>query len=163
MRMLVQRVTRARVVIGDRVAGEIGHGLLVLVGLAHGDDEALARRALEKLVGLRLMADDEGNINRSLAETGGGLLLVSQFTLHADVRKGRRPSFTGAMAPGEARALYGRVVAIARELHRDGPVESGEFGAMMQVELVNDGPVTVMLDTVELGWHNAAQKLAEGA
>lgn len=149
MRLVLQRVSSASVRIGGEVAGAIGPGLLALVGLREGDDEAIARKALDKAIGLRVFPDDGGNMNRSLDDIGGGLLLVSQFTLYADIRKGRRPSFTDAMHPSRAEPLYERVVAMARDMHR-GPVETGRFGAMMEVSLVNDGPVTITLDTESL-------------
>jgi D-tyrosyl-tRNA(Tyr) deacylase len=146
MRVVLQRVSRAEVRVGGRVTGAIAAGYVVLVGFAPTDaDETLAWMA-EKIVGLRLFADDEGKMNRSLAEVGGGLLVVSQFTLYGDARKGRRPSFTDAAPPDVAVPLYERFVALLRERAGGLPVATGEFGAMMEVELVNDGPVTLQLE-----------------
>ena len=144
MRVLLQRVSRAEVRVGDRVTGRIGLGYLLLVGLTGTDDEETLRWMAEKVAGLRLFADDEGKMNLSLDDVGGAVLVVSQFTLYGDARKGRRPSFVDAARPEVAIPLYERFVALLR----DGglPVETGEFGAMMDVELVNDGPVTLWLE-----------------
>jgi D-tyrosyl-tRNA(Tyr) deacylase len=141
MLALVQRVARARVEIAGRVAGEIGHGLLVFVCAEPADDEALADKLVAKLLKLRVFADDAGKMNRSVVDVQGGLLVVSQFTLAADVSGGNRPSFTGAAPPGQGQRLYERVLATARAQHA--VVGAGEFGADMQVHLVNDGPVTI--------------------
>lgn len=138
---LVQRVAQARVVVGERIVGEIGRGLLVLVCAEPGDDEALADRLAAKLLKLRIFGDAAGKMNLSLADVKGGLLVVSQFTLAADVSGGNRPSFTGAAPPALGRRIYERVVATARALHAT--VDCGEFGAEMQLHLVNDGPVTI--------------------
>ncbi|OZB72816.1 MAG: D-tyrosyl-tRNA(Tyr) deacylase [Lysobacterales bacterium 13-68-4] len=124
----------------------MGPGLLALVAVQPHDGEPQARRMLERLLGYRVFADDAGRMNRSLADTGGGLLLVSQFTLAADTRSGMRPGFSTAAAPAEAERLFNRLVAICREKHAGG-VETGRFGAHMQVHLVNDGPVTFRLET----------------
>jgi D-tyrosyl-tRNA(Tyr) deacylase len=145
MRVVLQRVTRARVLIGGRTVGEIGQGFALLVGFRDGDDEATLAWMADKVVGLRLFGDAEGKMNLGLEEVGGGLLVVSQFTLYGDVRKGRRPSFIEAAQPSVAIPLYERFVAMLRE-RAPGPVETGEFGAMMEVELVNDGPVTLILE-----------------
>lgn len=145
MRAVVQRVSRAAVRVDEQTVGEIGLGLCVLVGAATDDDESDARALVDKIVGLRIFPDEAGNMNRAVADVGGGLLLISQFTLLGDARKGRRPSFIAAMAPGPAEALYERVVALARESGL--PVETGRFRADMKVELVNDGPVTILVDT----------------
>ncbi|WP_313256480.1 D-aminoacyl-tRNA deacylase [Stenotrophomonas acidaminiphila] len=144
MLSLLQRVTQASVSVGDQVVGQIGPGLLVLVGVEPGDDEAALARMAERLLGYRVFADDAGRMNRSLRDTGGGLLLVSQFTLAADTRSGMRPGFSAAAAPAEAERLFNRLVAICREKHAGG-VETGCFGAHMVVSLVNDGPVTFLL------------------
>jgi len=144
VRIVLQRVSRARVLVGDRVAGEVEHGLLLLVGFRDGDDAETLRWMAEKVLTLRIFPDDEGKMNRSLEEVGGGLLVVSQFTLYGDGRKGRRPSFGEAARPEVAIPLYDRFVEILRATGR--PVGTGEFGATMQVELVNDGPVTLILD-----------------
>jgi D-tyrosyl-tRNA(Tyr) deacylase len=146
MRAVVQRVARATVKVDGRIAGEIGAGFLALVAAGQGDGEAAASALAEKLVHLRVFEDDGGKMNRSLLEVGGELLVVSQFTLFGDCRKGRRPSFVQALEPGLAATLVGRVVACARALGVR-RVETGIFGASMQVELVNDGPVTLLLDT----------------
>jgi D-aminoacyl-tRNA deacylase len=138
---LVQRVARARVDVAGREIGAIGRGLLVLVCAEPCDDEAVADRLVAKLLKLRIFGDDAGKMNRSVVDVAGGLLIVSQFTLAADVSGGNRPSFTGAAAPELGRRLYERVLATARASHPE--VASGEFGADMQVELVNDGPVTI--------------------
>jgi D-tyrosyl-tRNA(Tyr) deacylase len=151
LRLLLQRVTRARVVVDDRVTGDIGKGLLVLVGLGQGDTEALFAPALEKIVNLRIFNDDEGKMNRSLVDVAGGLLIVSQFTLYADARKGRRPSYTAAMPPAEAAVSFEKFFAFARDNFQGG-VAGGEFGAHMAVELINDGPVTIWLDSAEMNW-----------
>jgi D-tyrosyl-tRNA(Tyr) deacylase len=141
---LLQRVTRAEVRIADRIAGRIGPGFLVLVGFTHGDaDEQVAWMA-DKIAGLRVFADGEGKMNRALADVGGSVLVVSQFTLYGDAVKGRRPSFIDAARPETAIPLYGRFVSALRQ--HSLPVETGEFGADMQVELVNDGPVTLWLE-----------------
>ena len=144
MRIVAQRVTRARVTVGGRTTGEIGSGLLLLVGFtgADGDDE-LGWMA-DKVVGLRIFADAEGKMNLGVTDVGGALLVVSQFTLYGDARKGKRPSFVDAARPEVAIPLYERFLAILRA--RGVRVETGEFGAMMQVELVNDGPVTLWLE-----------------
>lgn len=140
---LMQRVTQAHVEIeGQRVA-EVGQGLLVLVGVERGDGEAQADRLLERLLGYRVFADDEGKMNLSLKDVKGGLLLVPQFTLAADTRKGTRPGFSAAATPDEGRRLFEYIVARARALYPQ--VETGRFGADMQVGLVNDGPVTFQL------------------
>lgn len=144
MRVVLQRVSRARVTVTDRVTGEIGRGLLLLVGLTEADTEEALRWMADKVVGLRIFPDEEGKMNRSLEEAEGALLVVSQFTLYGDARKGRRPSFVEAARPEIAIPLYERFLALLRETGR--PVASGEFGAMMQVELVNDGPVTLILE-----------------
>ncbi len=141
---LLQRVTEAAVAVSGRRIAAIGPGLLVLVGVQQGDDERRAERMAERVLGYRVFPDDEDRMNRSLADTGGGLLLVPQFTLAANTRKGTRASFTGAAPPEEGRRLFEAMVAAARLRHA--PVETGEFGADMQVSLVNDGPVTFWLE-----------------
>jgi D-tyrosyl-tRNA(Tyr) deacylase len=140
---LLQRVLEASVCVDEDCVGAIGPGLLVLVGVEKGDAEAQAERLLDRLLGYRVFADDAGRMNRSLAEVGGGLLLVSQFTLAADTQKGARPSFSSAAAPEEGRRLFDHLVTRARALHA--PVATGEYGAHMRVALVNDGPVTFSL------------------
>ncbi len=144
MRAVVQRVSRAAVRVEGEEVGAIGGGLLVLVAFGPEDGAEEIEWMAEKLWGLRVFPDAEGRMNVGLEEAGGGLLVVSQFTLYGDVSRGRRPSFVGAAAPDVAGALYERFVAACRA--RGGPVESGEFGAMMEVELVNDGPVTLIVD-----------------
>jgi len=145
VRVVVQRVSRAEVRVGEEVTGRIGVGLLALVGAGDDDTDEDVAYLVDKLVGLRIFADDAGNMNRSLVDVGGALLVVSQFTLYGDARKGRRPSFVKAMAPGPAEQLYDKFVAGARATGV--PVQTGRFRAMMQVELVNDGPVTLLLDS----------------
>lgn len=143
MRAVVQRVSRAAVRVEGNVAGEIGAGLLVLLGVAAGDVDDDADRLAEKTARLRIFANDDGRLDRSVRDTGGGVLVVSQFTLVADTAKGNRPSFTDAAQPDEAKRLYERFCATLRHL---GPVvEQGVFGARMEVESVNDGPVTIVL------------------
>ncbi|HET9003568.1 MAG TPA: D-aminoacyl-tRNA deacylase [Gemmatimonadaceae bacterium] len=148
MRVLLQRVGRAEVRIRDseppRVAGKIGRGYLLLVGITHDDTGEKAAWMAEKVAGLRLFADSEDKMNLALADVGGEVLAVSQFTLYGDAAKGRRPSFIDAARPEVAQPLYERFVAMLRE--RGLTVETGEFGAMMDVELVNDGPVTLWLE-----------------
>jgi len=144
MLSLIQRVTQASVTVEGEVVGRIGPGLLALVGVEPGDDEAMLARMAERLLGYRVFADDAGKMNRSLRDTGGGLLLVSQFTLAADTRSGMRPSFGTAALPAEAERIFNRLVAICREMHAAG-VETGRFGTHMVVSLVNDGPVTFLL------------------
>jgi D-tyrosyl-tRNA(Tyr) deacylase len=145
MRAVIQRVSRAAVRVDGAVVGEIGAGLLVLLGVADGDGEAEAERLAAKVARLRIFADDLGRFDRSVLDVGGGVLVVSQFTLLADTAKGNRPSFTAAAQPAEAERLYELFSAALRELGLT--VEQGVFGAMMDVELVNDGPVTIVLDT----------------
>lgn len=142
---LIQRVTEARVRVGGDVVGEIGRGLLALVGVAKGDTEASADRLLERLLGYRVFPDADGRMNLSLRDVGGGLLLVSQFTLVADTRKGMRPSFSSGAPPDEGRRLFDHLVGRARELHPR--VATGLYAADMQVALVNDGPVTFWLES----------------
>jgi D-tyrosyl-tRNA(Tyr) deacylase len=137
---LLQRVDAASVEVGGREIARIGRGLLVLVGVERGDDEATADRLLERLVAYRVFADDAGRMNLSLADTGGGLLLVPQFTLAADTSKGLRPGFGRAAEPGQAERLFGYMAKRAEKRHSG--VQSGRFGAHMRVSLVNDGPVT---------------------
>lgn len=138
---LLQRVSMARVEVGGRITGEIGRGLLMLVCAEPADTEAVADKLVAKVLKLRIFADEAGKMNRSVVDAGGGLLVVSQFTLAADTSGGNRPSFTGAAAPELGRRLYERVLAAARAAHPQ--VACGEFGADMQVHLVNDGPVTI--------------------
>jgi D-aminoacyl-tRNA deacylase len=148
MKALVQRVSEASVTVGDRVVGAIGHGLLVLLGVEHGDGAREAALLARKVASLRIFEDDAGKMNRSVLEVGGGVLVVSQFTLCADVRKGNRPSFIGAAPPELANPLYAR---FCDEVAAQGaPVARGEFAAHMAVRLVNDGPVTIWLDTALL-------------
>ncbi len=144
MKVVLQRVSRASVRVGRRVVAAIDHGFLVLVGYASEDTELQLQWMADKIVGLRLFADDEGKMNRDIREVGGAILVVSQFTLYADARKGRRPSFIGAALPEQAMVKYQQFVQelVARGVH----VATGEFGAMMDVELVNDGPVTLILE-----------------
>ena len=143
MRAVVQRVTSARVRVGDRITGEIGPGLL---GIARDDGPAAVHYVVRKIVEMRVFEGEAGKpMDRSVADVGGGILVVSQFTLYGDMRKGRRPSFDDAAPPDEARACYADFVRELRAAHT--PVATGEFQAMMQVELVNDGPVTLLLDS----------------
>ena len=145
MRLVVQRVTRASVRVGDEVIGSIGAGSLVLVGVGVGDDWGVVDRMADKLVGLRYFEDADGRTNRSIADAGGSLLVVSQFTLQADLRRGRRPGFTGAALPEQAMPLIDRFVD--RLATAEIPVATGRFGADMAVELVNDGPFTLVIDS----------------
>ncbi len=145
MRAVVQRVSRAEVRVGGETVGSVGRGLLVLVGVEAGDGEADAAYVAEKTAGLRVFEDAGGKMNLSVREVGGGVLVVSQFTLLGDCRKGRRPSFTTSAEPAAAEALYGSVVRRLADLGL--PVATGRFRAEMAVELVNDGPVTLLLDS----------------
>ncbi|MSP61972.1 MAG: D-tyrosyl-tRNA(Tyr) deacylase [Myxococcales bacterium] len=148
MRAVVQRVTRGEVRVGGEVVGRIGRGLVVLVAAGQGDSDVDAAWLASKITSLRIFSDDAGQMNRALADVGGAILAVSQFTLYGDCRKGRRPSFVDALAPGPAEALYDAFVA---RLRASGlPVETGRFRAMMEVELTNDGPVTLLLDSKRL-------------
>lgn len=145
MRAVVQRVRHARVVVDDRVTGAIDHGLLVFIGVAHEDGPLDVQYIADKVRELRVFSDEAGRMNRSVVEIGGAVLAVSQFTLHADCRKGRRPSFDGAAAPALAQALYDDVVRVLRDTGV--AVATGVFRAHMDVELLNDGPVTLLLDS----------------
>lgn len=148
MRIVIQRVSRASVSVGDETVGQIGRGALILAGVAEGDDESRADALAAKAAGLRIFAGADGKPDLGLAEIGGAALVVSQFTLQADVRKGRRPSFTGAAAPEIAEPLVER---FASGLEAAGiAVERGRFGAYMEVELVNDGPFTIVIDSADL-------------
>ena len=144
MRVLLQRVTRAEVRVEDRIVGRIERGFLLLVGITHDDDEARLVWMADKIVGLRLFQDADDKMNLALADVGGAVLVVSQFTLYGDASKGRRPSFIDAARPEVAIPLYERFIALLRA--RGLRVETGEFGAMMQVDLINDGPVTLWLE-----------------
>ncbi|MFT4198527.1 MAG: D-aminoacyl-tRNA deacylase [Pseudoxanthomonas sp.] len=144
MLALIQRVTQARVSVAGETVGAIGPGLLALVGVEPGDAEAQVQRMAERLLGYRVFADDAGRMNRSLLDFGGGLLLVSQFTLAADTSSGMRPGFSTAERPELAEPLFNRLVTVCRQRHPAG-VETGRFGANMEVSLVNDGPVTFLL------------------
>jgi D-tyrosyl-tRNA(Tyr) deacylase len=148
MRALIQRVSRASVTVDERVVGQIGQGLLVLLGVGKDDSEVQVKTLADKIVYLRIFGDDEGKMNRSLLDTGGEVLVVSQFTLYADMRRGRRPSFTNAAPPSLAEPLVERFKAAISAYGLT--VADGVFGAMMQVELCNDGPVTIWLDSEEL-------------
>lgn len=145
MRAVIQRVGGASVTVDGREVGRIGPGLLVLAGFAPGDDAAAVRWMCEKIARLRIFEDEAGKMNRSVADIGGGILLVPQFTLYGDASKGNRPSFTDAAPPDRAEALYEETIRTLREISGV-PVESGIFGAAMQVALVNDGPVTILLE-----------------
>lgn len=149
MRAVVQRVSRASVTVGGRVTGQIDRGLLVLLGAGGGDGAEDLRYVVDKVVNLRIFPDDAGKMNRSVLEVGGGVLVVSQFTLYGDVRQGRRPAFIGALEPVAARQLYEQAL-VALRAAGVARVEAGEFGADMAVELVNDGPVTILLDSRKL-------------
>jgi D-tyrosyl-tRNA(Tyr) deacylase len=144
MKVVLQRVSRASVSVQGETVGAIGVGFLVLVGFTAGDGAPQIEWMADKIVGLRVFPDAEGKMNRDLAQTGGSILVVSQFTLYGDARKGRRPSFVDAAPPDEATALYEQFVSELGE--RKIPVETGSFGALMDVELVNDGPVTLILE-----------------
>lgn len=144
MRALVQRVSRASVSVDGAIVGRIERGLLILLGVRDGDTEAEALWLADKVVGLRVFPDQQGRFDRSVQEIGGGVLVVSQFTLYGDTRKGRRPNFGAAAPPDVAEALYERFCQACADLGV--PVERGVFGAMMEVELVNDGPVTLMVE-----------------
>ncbi len=148
MRVVVQRVSRAAVRISDRPVGSIGNGLLVLLGIAEDDTEETMKKVVKKMIDLRIFQDENDKTNLSLEDVGGELLVVSQFTLLADCKKGRRPSFIKAGSPGKAKKLY---EAFLRECKTRIPVvEHGEFGAKMQVDLVNEGPFTIVLDSEDL-------------
>jgi D-tyrosyl-tRNA(Tyr) deacylase len=148
MRAVVQRVSRAKVTVAGEITGHIGQGLLVLLGIGQEDTEAGADYLADKIIGLRIFEDDVGKMNRSVAEVGGAVLAVSQFTLYGDVRKGKRPSFDDAARPEMARTLYERFVGRVRASGLR--CETGRFQEMMEVELVNDGPVTILLDSEKL-------------
>jgi len=145
VRVVLQRVSRAEVRVEGRITGRIERGFALLVGLAREDDETQLTWMADKILSLRLFPDNEGRMNLGLEEVQGGLLVISQFTLYGDARKGRRPSFIDAAPPEQAGPLYERFVQLLRA-RAPGPVETGEFGAMMDVELVNDGPVTLILE-----------------
>lgn len=145
MRFLIQRVTEATVAIEGETVGQIGKGFLVLIGVCETDDDATADKLVKKMLQLRIFEDEAGKTNRSLTDVGGSLLLVSQFTLYANCKKGNRPSFLGAGDPQKAKALYEYIVNSCKS--QGFPVETGRFGAEMQVRLCNDGPFTILLDS----------------
>ncbi|MFM8323101.1 MAG: D-aminoacyl-tRNA deacylase [Chloroflexota bacterium] len=144
MRVVLQRVTQGSVTVDGRRVAQIGAGVMILLGIGPQDGEEQARYLVEKIANLRIFEDEAGKLNRSLLDMGGAAIVVSQFTLYADTRKGRRPSFTDAALPDLARPLVGRFAALLGELGV--PVQTGEFGAHMQVEIVNDGPVTIWIE-----------------
>ena len=148
MRFVIQRVTDLSVVIDGETVGKIGKGYLVLIGVSDTDTEAVADKMVKKMIGLRIFEDENGKTNLSLADVGGSLLLVSQFTLYANCRKGNRPSFIEAGSPDRAEALYEYIIAECRKSVPD--VQTGRFGAEMKVSLVNDGPFTILLDSETL-------------
>ena len=148
MRAVIQRVSKASVTVEDKIVGHIGQGFLILLGIAQSDSEAEAAFLARKIAGLRVFEDGDGKMNLSLSEIGGAVLAVSQFTLYADTRKGRRPSFVDAARPEQAEPLYRRFCELL--LAEGVPVEKGIFQATMQVALVNDGPVTILMDTSEM-------------
>jgi D-aminoacyl-tRNA deacylase len=148
MRSVVQRVKRASVTVNDRIVGQIEAGLLVLLGVSRSDNPSTADYIVEKLLGLRIFEDTDGKMNLSLRETGGAVLLVSQFTLYGDVRRGKRPSFDEAARPEQAKSMYEYLVTKIREQGIE--CATGEFQAMMQVSLVNDGPVTILIDSEKI-------------
>ncbi len=148
MRACIQRVSRAKVTVDRQVCGRIERGLLVLLGVGHGDTDKEALKLAEKIVGMRIFEDDQDKMNLSVADVGGGVLVVSQFTLMADCRKGRRPSFVGAAPPDEADRLYR--VFVEKVTGMGVEVATGRFQEHMEVELVNDGPVTILLDSDDL-------------
>lgn len=147
MKLVVQRVKEAKVTVDNEFVGQIDHGLLVFVGVSEADTKVDATVLLNKLINLRIFEDDSGKMNLSLKDINGAILSVSQFTLYADVRKGRRPNFTKAARPQEAESLYNyfNEQIVAEQLH----LETGRFGAMMDVQLINDGPVTIIMETIE--------------
>jgi D-aminoacyl-tRNA deacylase len=147
MRAVLQRVSHGRVSVAGRVVAEIGPGLVILLGIGHGDEEKQAQALVEKIAHLRIFEDEQGKMNLSVLDTAGQAIVVSQFTLYADTRRGRRPSFTGAALPETARPLVERFAELLRE--RGIATQTGEFGADMQVEIFNDGPVTIWLDSGE--------------
>jgi len=148
MRFVIQRVTESSVTVDEKVIGKIGKGFMVLIGIADGDTREMADKLVSKMVKLRIFDDADGKTNLSLADVGGSLLLISQFTLYADCRKGNRPGFTNAGAPDFANEMYEYIIEKAKESVP--VVEKGEFGALMYVSLVNDGPFTVILDSDEI-------------
>ncbi|MCI9419330.1 MAG: D-tyrosyl-tRNA(Tyr) deacylase [Eubacterium sp.] len=148
MRFVIQRVQHASVTIDGEVRGKIGKGFLVLIGIGRDDDETVADKLVQKLVQMRIFEDENGKTNLALKDVGGEILLVSQFTLYADCKKGNRPSFTRAGKPDQAQKLYEYIIQKCREVIS--VVEQGEFGADMKVELLNDGPFTILLDSVEV-------------
>lgn len=145
MRLLIQRVSKASVVVDEQVIGKIDRGVLLLVGFQPEDETIDLRRPLEKVLDLRIFEDEDGKMNRSLRDVDGELLVVSQFTLYGNCTKGTRPSFTGAAPGPQAKSLYKKFIALAEEVYQD-RIQQGQFGAHMHVELVNDGPVTLSLD-----------------
>lgn len=150
MRFVIQRVSHAQVTIDGQVCGSIQKGYMVLIGIGQEDTEALADRMIAKMLDLRIFEDADGKSNLSLRDVDGALLLISQFTLYADCKKGKRPSFFKAGEPHMANDLYEYIIRKCKEEVRD--VERGEFGAMMHVELLNEGPFTIILDSAEMGW-----------
>lgn len=150
MRFVIQRVSHAQVTIDGQVRGSIQKGYMVLIGIGQEDTEALADRMIAKMLDLRIFKDADGKSNLSLRDVDGALLLISQFTLYADCKKGKRPSFFKAGEPHMANDLYEYIIRKCKEEVRD--VERGEFGAMMHVELLNEGPFTIILDSAEMGW-----------
>ncbi|MFI3214748.1 MAG: D-aminoacyl-tRNA deacylase [Eubacteriales bacterium] len=148
MKFVIQRVTSANVTVEDEVIGKIGNGFLVLIGVADSDTEAIADKLVQKMINLRIFADAEGKTNLALKDVGGELLLISQFTLYADCKKGNRPSFTKAGKPDFANAMYEYIIAKSKETCDI--VETGSFGADMSIALVNDGPFTIVLDSDEI-------------
>ena len=150
MRFVIQRVSHAQVTIDGQVRGSIQKGYMVLIGIGQEDTEALADRMIAKMLDLRIFEDADGKSNLSLRDVGGALLLISQFTLYADCKKGKRPSFFKAGEPHMANELYEYIIRKCKEEISD--VERGEFGAMMHVELLNEGPFTIILDSAEMGW-----------
>jgi len=147
MRLLIQRVSRAKVTVSGEITGQIGHGLLIFVGIGHNDDIARVKEMTEKVIKLRIFEDEAGKMNLDVTLRGGSVLVVSQFTLYGDARKGNRPSFIDAARPEQAKELYDQFVSLIREKMGTERVAEGRFGAMMDVELVNDGPVTIWLES----------------
>ncbi len=149
MRILVQRVLKASITVDNKVAGEINHGLLLLIGITQADTEAIEDRMADKIIKLRIFSDEEGKMNKSVIDVGGGVLAVSQFTLYADAKNGNRPSYTNAARPEQAAPAFDRFVAkLSQGIGK--PVPTGVFGADMKVALINDGPVTIWLDSAEI-------------